>query len=57
MSREAPTVRPDKRTKSVEEPALRIDLLLVLLLEAENNLHGYEALLSAFDLVGRSDGD
>ena len=41
------------RTESVEEPTVRVDLLLVLLLQAEDDLHGHEALLCAFDLHGR----
>lgn len=41
----------------VEEPAVRIDLLLILLLQAENDLHGDHAAVSAFDLHGRGDRD
>ena len=50
-------VRLQKGTKRVEEPAVRVDLLLVLLLETEDNLDGYQTLLGALDLVGRRDGD
>ena len=45
------------RAKGVEEPAMRIDLLLVLLLEAEDYLHGDDTLLGALDLVRLRDRD
>jgi len=37
--------------KRIEEPAVRIDLLLVFLLQAKDDLHGNNTLLRAFDLV------
>lgn len=41
------------RAERVEEPPVRIDLLLVLLLETEDDLHGHHALLCALDLHRR----
>lgn len=43
--------------KGVEEPTMGIDLLLIFLLETEDNLHGHNAFLRAFELVGRRNGD
>jgi hypothetical protein len=37
-------------TKGVEEPRMRVDLLLILLPEAEESLYWDGAFLSAFDL-------
>jgi hypothetical protein len=37
-------------TKGVEEPRMRVDLLLILLLEAEESLYWDGAFLSASDL-------
>ena len=50
-------VRLEDGTERVEEPAVRVDLLLILLLETEDNLDGYQTLLGALDLVGRRNGD
>jgi len=36
-------------TEGVEEPAMRIDFILVLLFEAEDDLNRADALLGAFD--------
>ena len=38
-------------TKSVKEPSMGIDLLLVFLFEAKDYLHRHNAFLRAFDLV------
>jgi hypothetical protein len=48
------TVWLDKRAKSVEKPAMTIQLLLVLLLEAEDDLHGTGSL-RYFTCVGNDD--
>ena len=45
------------RAKGIEEPAMRVDLPLVLFLEAEYYLHGVDALLWALDLVRLRDRD
>jgi len=37
--------------KRIEEPAVRIDLLLVFLLQAKDDLHGNNTLLRAFDFA------
>ena len=37
--------------KCFEEPVVRIDLLLVFLLQGKDDLHGNNTLLRAFDLV------
>lgn len=37
-------------TKGIEEPPMRVDFLLVHLLQAEQDLHGDDALFRAFDL-------
>ena len=50
-------VRVENRAKGVEEPAMRVDLFLVLLLEAEYDLHRYDPFLCALDLVRLGDGD
>jgi hypothetical protein len=38
----------DCRTKGVEEPVIRVDLILILLLEAEESLYWGNAFLGAF---------
>lgn len=38
------TIRLDERAKRVEEPPMTVELLLVLLLEAENDLDGARAV-------------
>ena len=43
--------------KGVEEPPMGVDLLLVKLLEAEDDLHRDGAALRAFDLHGGGYGD
>ena len=50
-------VRLKNRSKCIEEPAVRIDLLLILLLETEYNLHRDDSLLCALDLIGLGDRD
>ena len=45
------------RSKGIEEPSVRVDLLLILLLETEDNLHRYDSLLCAFDLIRLGDRD
>ena len=47
----------ENRAEGVEEPAVRVDLLLVLLLEAKYYLNGDDALLRAFNLVRFRDRD
>ena len=44
-------------SKRVEEPALRIDLLLVFFLQAKDDLHGDNSVLRAFNLVSWGDRD
>ena len=44
-------VRLKNRSKSVEEPAVRVDLLLVFLLQAKDDLHRDNSFLRTFDLV------
>ena len=44
-------------TKGVEEPTMRIDLFLVNLFQAKDDLHRDNTLLGAFNLVRWSDGD
>ena len=44
-------VRLKNRSERVEEPAVRIDLLLVFLLQAKDDLHGDNSFLRAFNLV------
>ena len=43
--------------KWVEEPPMRIDLLLILLLEADDYLHGDDALIKTLNLVRFRDRD
>jgi hypothetical protein len=43
--------------KRIEEPAVRIDLLLVFLLQAKDDLHRNNTLLRAFDLVRWTNGN
>ena len=43
-------IRLENRSKGIEEPAMRVDLLLILLLETEDNLHRDDSLLCALDL-------
>jgi hypothetical protein len=43
--------------KGVKEPTMGIDLLLVFLLETKDDLHGNNAFLRPFELVGRRNGD
>jgi hypothetical protein len=45
------------RAKGIEEPAVGVDLLLVFLLQAKDDLHGNNAFLRAFDLVRRGNRD
>lgn len=42
----------EDRTEGVEEPAMRVDLFLVLLLQAEYNLHRDMATLRPLDTEG-----
>jgi hypothetical protein len=44
-------------TKGIEEPTMRVDLLLVLLFEAENDLNGDDAFLCTFNLQMGVDRD
>ena len=44
-------------TKGVEEPAMRVDFLLVLFFEAEDDLDGDDASLRTLDLHGGSHGN
>ena len=44
----------DERPKRVEEPSVTVQLLLVLLLQAENNLHG-TCSLRDFTRIGHND--
>jgi hypothetical protein len=48
------TIRLNKRTKGVEEPPMTVELLLVLLLQAENDLHRARSL-GYFACVGNDD--
>ena len=50
-------VRLENRAKCVEEPAMGVDLLLIFLLQAKDDLHGNNTFLRAFDLVRWGDGD
>ena len=50
-------VRLENRAKRVEEPAMGVDLLLVFLLQAKDDLHGNNTFLRAFNLVRWSNGD
>ena len=43
--------------KSIKEPTVGIDLLLVLLFETKDNLHGHNTFLRALNLVRRRNGD
>ena len=43
--------------KGVEEPSMRVDFLLVLFLETEYDLDGYDAFFCAFDFKAGVDGD
>ena len=43
--------------EGVEKPAVRINLLLIFLLETKDDLHGHNAFLRTFELVGRRNGD
>jgi hypothetical protein len=43
-------VRVKRFAKRVEEPAVRVELLLVLLLETEDHLAGHDALLGTLEL-------
>lgn len=42
-------------SEGVEEPAVGVDLLLVFLFEAEDDLDGDDAFFGAFDFVGGRD--
>lgn len=46
-------IRLQDGPKGVEEPAVRVDLLLILLLETENDLNGNDAFVRRFNLEGR----
>ena len=50
-------VRLENRTKGIEEPAMRVDLLLILLLETEDNLHRNDSHLCTLDLIRLGDRD
>lgn len=50
-------VRLENWAKRVEEPAMGVDLLLIFLLQAEDDLHGNNTFLRAFDLVRWGNGD
>ncbi len=50
-------VRIEGLAEGVEEPAVRVELLLVLLLEAEDHLAGDDALLGALELEVRVERD
>ena len=43
-------VRLKHSPKGVEEPAMRVDLLLVLFLHTEDNLRGHDALVRILEL-------
>ena len=43
--------------KGVEKPTVGIYLLLIFFLETKDNLHGHNAFLRTFELVGRRNGD
>ena len=45
------------RSKGIEEPSVRVDLLLILLFKTEDNLHRYDSLLCAFDLIRLGERD
>ena len=47
----------ENRSKGIEEPAMRVDLLLILLFETEDNLHRYDSLLGALDLIRLGERD
>ena len=49
-------VRLKNRSKRVEEPAVRIDLLLVFLLQAKDDLHWGNTFRRAFDLARWGNG-
>lgn len=50
-------IRVQCSAKGVEEPSVRVQLLQVLLLEAENHLAGYDAFLCALELQVSVEGD
>ena len=50
-------VRLKNRSKGIEEPAVRVDLLLILLFKTEDNLHRDDSLLSALDLIRLGERD
>ena len=43
--------------KGVEEPSMRVDLLLVLFFETKDDLNRYDAFFCAFDFETGVDGD
>lgn len=45
-------IRLEDGSESVEEPSMRVDFLLVLLFEAEDDLDGDYAFFCAFDFHG-----
>ena len=45
------------RAEGIEEPAMRVDLLLILLLQAEDELDRHSTALCALNLHGRCNGD
>ena len=47
----------ENRAKGVEEPTMGVDLFLIFLFETEDDLHGHNAFLRAFELVRRRNGD
>jgi hypothetical protein len=49
--------RLENGAKGVEEPTMRVDFLLILFLEAEYDLDGYNALFCALDFEVGVDGD
>lgn len=50
-------IRVERLAEGVKEPAVRVELLLVLLLEAEDHLAGHDALLGALELQVRVERD
>ncbi len=44
-----------QRSKGVEEPAVTVDLLLILLLHTEDDLRRYDALVGIFEVQIRVD--
>ena len=50
-------IRLENRSKGIEEPAMRIDPPLIILLETEDDLYWDDSLLRVFDLIRLGDRD